>query len=109
VLNEFYRVAFRKKIYRSLDELQTTPVQRAPRAFGAFDQIFGAFRQDGCLVRPDYAEAPSNRGVTLDEPKRFDAALASYDRAPAVRPDYAEAFCNRGVTLHELTRLGRRW
>jgi hypothetical protein len=23
VLNEFYRVAFRKKIYRSLDELQT--------------------------------------------------------------------------------------
>ena len=23
VLNEFYRVAFRKKVYRSLDELQT--------------------------------------------------------------------------------------
>ncbi len=27
-LNEFYRVAFRKKVYRSLDELQTDQYER---------------------------------------------------------------------------------
>jgi tetratricopeptide (TPR) repeat protein len=50
-------------------------------------------------VRPDYAEALCNRGVTLYTLKRFEEALASYDRALTVRPDYAEALCNRGVTL----------
>ena len=47
-------------------------------------------------VRPDYAEALSNRGITLQELKRFEEALASYDRALTVRPDYAEALYNRG-------------
>ena len=32
-------------------------------------------------LRPDYAEALNNRGVTLQELKRFEEALASYDRA----------------------------
>ena len=43
--------------------------------------------------------------MTLHELKRFDDALASYDRALAVRPDYAEALSNRGNTLHELKRF----
>ena len=47
-------------------------------------------------MRPDYAEALSNRGNTLKELKRFEEALASYDRALTVRPDYAEALSNRG-------------
>jgi protein O-GlcNAc transferase len=46
-----------------------------------------------------------NRGVTLKELKRFEEALASYDRALTLRPDYAEALSNRGVTLHELRRF----
>ena len=37
--------------------------------------------------------------------KRFDEALASYDRALAVQPNYAEALSNRGWTLHELKRF----
>jgi Tfp pilus assembly protein PilF len=56
-------------------------------------------------VRPDYAEALCNRGVTLHELKRFAEALASYDRAVKVRPHYAEALYNRGNTLKELGRL----
>ena len=56
-------------------------------------------------MRPDYAEALSNRGLTLHELKRFEEALASYDRALTLRPDYAEALSNRGVTLHELKRF----
>jgi protein O-GlcNAc transferase len=41
----------------------------------------------------------------LKELKRFEEALASYDRALTVRPDYAEALFNRGGTLHELKRF----
>jgi tetratricopeptide (TPR) repeat protein len=43
--------------------------------------------------------------VTLHELRRFDEALASYDRALAMRPDYAEALFNRGITLQELKRF----
>jgi tetratricopeptide (TPR) repeat protein len=56
-------------------------------------------------VRPDYAEALSNRGLTLKELKRFEEALASYDRALTLRPDYGNALSNRGVALHELKRF----
>ncbi|MGZ4990281.1 MAG: tetratricopeptide repeat protein, partial [Methylobacter sp.] len=35
----------------------------------------------------------------LYELKRFDDAVASYDRAIDRKPDYAEAYNNRGNTL----------
>jgi tetratricopeptide (TPR) repeat protein len=41
----------------------------------------------------------------LHELKRFEEALASYDRLLKLQPDYAEAFLNRGDTLHELKRF----
>ena len=44
-------------------------------------------------------------GITLHELKRFEEALASYDRALTVRPHFAEALYNRGVTLQELKRF----
>ncbi|MEI9806134.1 MAG: tetratricopeptide repeat protein [Pseudolabrys sp.] len=47
----------------------------------------------------------SNRGMILHEMKRYDEAVASYDRALAVRPDYVDALSNRGVTLQELKRF----
>ena len=36
--------------------------------------------------------------------KRYDEALASYDRALSLLPDYAEALNNCGITLHALKR-----
>jgi tetratricopeptide (TPR) repeat protein len=56
-------------------------------------------------VRPNHAEALSNRGVTLRELRRFEEALASFHRALKVRPDHVEALSNRGLTLHELRRF----
>jgi tetratricopeptide (TPR) repeat protein len=56
-------------------------------------------------MRPDYAEALSNRGLTLHELKGFEEALASYNRALAMRPDSAETLSNRGLTLHALKRF----
>jgi protein O-GlcNAc transferase len=40
----------------------------------------------------------------LNELKRYDEALAYYDKALGVRPDYAEAWSNKGVALNELKR-----
>ena len=56
-------------------------------------------------LKPDYAEAYSNRGSALQELKQSDAALASYDRAIQLQPDYAEACYNRGNALRELRQL----
>jgi len=41
-------------------------------------------------LRPDYAEALANRGVTLHEMLRLSDALASYERALELRPDYTD-------------------
>ena len=47
-----------------------------------------------------------NRGLTLHELKRFDEALASYDRAlAAASPTMPRRFNNRGNTLQELKRF----
>jgi hypothetical protein len=43
--------------------------------------------------------------VTLHELKRFDEAIAHYDRALSLRPDYHAAYSNKGMTLHELKRF----
>ena len=42
-------------------------------------------------IRPDYADAYSNRGAALQELGRLDEALESCDKAIQIRPDYAEA------------------
>ncbi|MBM3384390.1 MAG: tetratricopeptide repeat protein, partial [Betaproteobacteria bacterium] len=55
-------------------------------------------------LKPDYAEAWYNRGVTLGDFKRHEEALASYDRAIELKPDYAAAWSNRGVALNDLKR-----
>ena len=53
---------------------------------------------------PDNILALNNRGIALHALKRYDEALASYDRAIAARPDFVEALTNRGNTLQELRR-----
>ena len=59
-------------------------------------------------VKPDYAEALNNRGNVLQELKRFDEALASYDARSPCEPDHAEALNNRGNALQgaEAVRRG---
>ncbi|MGO9934563.1 MAG: tetratricopeptide repeat protein [Steroidobacteraceae bacterium] len=56
-------------------------------------------------IKPDYAEAHNNRGIALQELKRFAEALDSYARALKIKPDHAEALNNRGVALQELKRF----
>ena len=55
-------------------------------------------------LKPDFAEAYSNRGNALRDLKRPEEALASYDKTIALKPDYAEAYSNRGSALLDLKR-----
>ncbi len=56
-------------------------------------------------INSSSASAYSNHGNALQELKRLDDALISYDKAIALEPDYADAFYNRGTALKELKRL----
>jgi tetratricopeptide (TPR) repeat protein len=56
-------------------------------------------------VRPDYFDALHLIAVINARQRRFDEALASYNRALAVQRNHAGVLCNRGATLHELRRF----
>ncbi len=56
-------------------------------------------------IDPNSAAAYTNRGNALQDLKRLDEALDSFDRASELKPEYAEAPNNRGNVLHELKRL----
>ncbi|OUV60213.1 MAG: hypothetical protein CBC82_08750, partial [Cellvibrionales bacterium TMED122] len=56
-------------------------------------------------LKPDFAEAHSNLGVTLKELGRLDEAETSYKQAIALKPDLTEAHSNLGNTFKELGRL----
>jgi len=53
---------------------------------------------------PDQAVLHINRGVVLQEIRRYDDALASFDKAIALKPDQAEAHNNRGAVLQKMQR-----
>ena len=42
--------------------------------------------------------------MTLHELKRYDEAIAHYDKVLSLKPDYAEGWSNKGATLHKLKR-----
>jgi Tfp pilus assembly protein PilF len=89
-------VAARQDVFDALHllALVQTLLGKKEAAIASFDRAL--------KVRPDYAEAFCNLGVTLHEMNLFELALASHDRALKLRPDYAEALTNRGITLLEL-------
>jgi lipoprotein NlpI len=51
-------------------------------------------------VKPDYADAFNNRGVTYDHKGDHDRAIADYTEAIRIKPDYAAAFNNRGLAYY---------
>ena len=53
-------------------------------------------------IKPDHADAWSNRGIALIDLKSCEEAVISFDKAIAIKPDHAEAYYNRGSALREL-------
>ena len=56
-------------------------------------------------INPNNAGVYSNRGNALQELKRWDEAVSSYEKAIAINPVDADTFYNLGNALQELTRL----
>ena len=56
-------------------------------------------------LKPDFAEAYSNRGTVLKELGELQEAVASYEKAIQLKPDFAEAYSNHGNVLKDLRRL----
>jgi len=56
-------------------------------------------------VAPKHAGALYGRGNVLATLKRFEEAIASYDRALANEPDNTDILNNRGKTLGSVNRL----
>ncbi len=71
---------------------------------GRLDESVASYRQ-ALQIRPDYAGAYNNFGITLQEMNRLDEAEASFQRALQIDPYFAEAHNNMGNMLKELNRL----
>ena len=56
-------------------------------------------------LKPDYAEAYYNRGVSKAALERYDDAITDYDQAIRLKPDFAEAYTNRGNAKGALGRF----
>ena len=57
-------------------------------------------------LEPDLEDAWSARGNVYKDCKRFDEAIAAYDRALSLNPDFAETWFGRGNVFFELNRYG---
>jgi predicted O-linked N-acetylglucosamine transferase (SPINDLY family) len=72
-------------------------LQRKDEALACFDDLIA--------VKPDFADAHSNRGNVLLGLRRFTEAIASYDTAIAIDPRHVDALVGKGHALHELGRF----
>ena len=50
-------------------------------------------------ITADFAEAHYNLGITFEELRRVDEAVASYAQAITLKPDFAEAYYNLGIAI----------
>ena len=74
------------------------------KGLGRLDAAIEAYNKV-LAIKPDYAEAYYNMGVTLQEQGKLEKAIEAYNKALAIKPDYAKAYSNMGVTLKEQCKL----
>jgi len=60
--------------------------------------------EQSLAIKPDYAEAHNNLGVTLKELGQLDEAVKFYEKSVALKPDFTEAYQNLGSVLSGLKR-----
>jgi protein O-GlcNAc transferase len=58
-----------------------------------------------CKIGPNEPSVLNSLGNAMRGARRFEDALAAYDKAIALKPDYADALYNRGITLMDLKRF----
>jgi len=55
-------------------------------------------------LKPNFAEAWNNKGVSLVKLEKYEEAIACYDKAIKLKPDDAEAWYNKGADLGKLEK-----
>ena len=56
-------------------------------------------------MKPEYAEAYYNLGITHQEQGRFEEAELNYKKMITFKPNFADVHYNLGILLIELNRL----
>lgn len=76
----------------------------AHNAQGKLEEAIAAYNK-AVLIKPDFAEAHTNRGNALKDLGRLDEAVANYGKAIQLKPDFAGAYYGRGNALKDLGQL----
>lgn len=89
--------------FEALSLLALIAVQRGDfaRAVAGYDRVIA--------LKPDLADAFSNRGAAFAGLNRWTEALANFDQAIALRPDHAEAHFGKAVLCLLLGDFARGW
>ena len=67
---------------------------------GMLDEAIEAYKKTISL-KPDYAEAYSNMGVTLRNQGKFAEAVDAYKKAISLKPNDADTYFNLGIVLKD--------
>ncbi len=70
---------------------------------GEFDRAIDALDK-AIELKPDFAEAWYNKGITFSVMGRVEEEIMAYDHALAINPRYAEAWNNKASSLGKLGR-----
>ena len=73
-----------------------------------FDEALAHFDR-AIEIKPDYAEALLNKGVTLNDLNQLDGALFHYEEALRLKPNYEEAMFNRAILRLNLKNFVEGW
>jgi tetratricopeptide (TPR) repeat protein len=65
----------------------------ALQELGKLEEAIEAYNK-ALAIKPDYAEAYNNMGVTLKDQGKLEEAIEAYNKALAIKPDYAEVWNN---------------
>jgi protein O-GlcNAc transferase len=87
---------------KQFDALHMLAILNAQR--GNFDHSERFFRR-ATEIKPDHGPCHYNRGNVLIELKKYEKAIACYDKAVALAPTYIEAHFNRGNALFKIGRF----
>jgi tetratricopeptide (TPR) repeat protein len=79
-------------------------IGEAWQKLGKLEEAIEAYNK-ALAIKPDYAEAHSNMGVTLKDQGKLEEAIEAYKKALAIKPDYAEAHNNMGNALEVQGKL----
>ena len=71
---------------------------------GELEQAINLYNK-AISLKPDYAEAYSNMGVTLQEQGNFVEAMKAYHQCISLKPTYDEAYLNMGSLFSTSRRI----